>query len=207
MMKKITVSKSLPRNFSVIAAVAWNGVIGSSTTNAMPWHLPADLKHFKRRTTGQTIIMGSTTFRSLPRSTALPNRRNVVISRESFNFPAQALAKFSGAAACYPTLSAALLSEPGTPIVIGGGRIYEEALRWHPMKLIITLLDIQPPGDVKFPIEGWRFDTHVLSHRLDSSGQFLVYNRTFASDWQEENGIRFCFTEFLAEEACASRLS
>ena len=61
---------------SIIAAVADNLVIGKS--NRLPWHMPADLKHFKQLTTGSAIIMGKRTFESLPNG-PLPNRKNIVI--------------------------------------------------------------------------------------------------------------------------------
>ena len=62
---------------SIIAAVADNYAIGKS--GKLPWHLPADLKHFKDLTTGHTILMGKRTFESLPNG-PLPNRKNVVLS-------------------------------------------------------------------------------------------------------------------------------
>ena len=65
---------------TVIAAVAKNRAIGYK--NKLIYWLPNDLKRFKQLTTGHTIIMGSNTFRSLPKG-ALPNRRNVVLSRRS----------------------------------------------------------------------------------------------------------------------------
>ena len=63
---------------ALIAAVAQNGAIGNG--NKLIYWLPNDLKRFKQLTTGHTIIMGSNTFRSLPKG-ALPNRRNIVLSR------------------------------------------------------------------------------------------------------------------------------
>jgi len=63
--------------FSAIVATDKNRLIGKN--NALPWHLPADLIHFKKITTGNTIIMGRKTFESLPNG-ALPNRRNIVLS-------------------------------------------------------------------------------------------------------------------------------
>ena len=64
---------------SVIVACTENNVIGNA--NDMPWHLPADLKHFKSLTTGKAIIMGRKTFESIGRP--LPKRRNLVISRNT----------------------------------------------------------------------------------------------------------------------------
>lgn len=62
---------------SIIAAVADNYAIGKN--NALPWHLPADMKHFKNLTTGHAVVMGRKTFESLPNG-PLPNRKNIVLS-------------------------------------------------------------------------------------------------------------------------------
>jgi len=62
---------------SIIAAVADNYAIGKS--NNLPWHLPADLKHFRQLTTGHAVIMGKRTFESLPNG-PLPNRKNIVLT-------------------------------------------------------------------------------------------------------------------------------
>lgn len=64
---------------SMIAAMAENRVIGDADNN-MPWHLPADLQHFKRVTMGKPIIMGRKTFESIGRP--LPGRQNIIISRD-----------------------------------------------------------------------------------------------------------------------------
>lgn len=62
---------------SIIAAVADNYAIGKA--NNLPWHLPADLKHFRQLTTGHAIVMGKRTFESLPNG-PLPNRKNIVLT-------------------------------------------------------------------------------------------------------------------------------
>jgi dihydrofolate reductase len=62
---------------SIIAAVADNYAIGKS--NNLPWHLPADLKHFRLLTTGHAVVMGKRTFESLPKG-PLPNRKNIVLT-------------------------------------------------------------------------------------------------------------------------------
>lgn len=62
---------------SIIAAVADNYAIGKS--NNLPWHLPADLKHFRELTTGHAVVMGKRTFESLPKG-PLPNRKNIVLT-------------------------------------------------------------------------------------------------------------------------------
>jgi dihydrofolate reductase len=62
---------------SIIAAVADNYAIGKS--NNLPWHLPADLNHFRQLTTGHAVVMGKRTFESLPKG-PLPNRKNIVLT-------------------------------------------------------------------------------------------------------------------------------
>ena len=84
---KVMTQKKLTQNskmISVIAAVAANRAIGLE--NKLLYWLPNDLKRFKALTTGHTIIMGRRTFESLPKG-ALPNRRNIVISRTQTSFP------------------------------------------------------------------------------------------------------------------------
>jgi dihydrofolate reductase len=66
------------KKFSMILAVADNGVIGKD--NKIPWNLPEELKRFKEITTGNVVVMGSKTFKSIGR--ALPNRQNIVLTRE-----------------------------------------------------------------------------------------------------------------------------
>src|SRR5437870_10902223 len=68
-----------PARLAVIAAVARNGVIGAA--NAMPWHIPGDLRHFRALTTGHRVVMGRRTWQSLGRP--LPKRENVIVSRDS----------------------------------------------------------------------------------------------------------------------------
>ena len=62
---------------SIVAAVGDNLAIGKS--NNLPWHLPADLKHFKQLTTGHAVVMGKRTFESLPNG-PLPNRKNIILT-------------------------------------------------------------------------------------------------------------------------------
>lgn len=181
------------RNFSLIAAVALNGVIGDSKTNSIPWKLSADLKHFKKYTLGKTVVMGSTTFKSLKKP--LPNRRNVVLTRQAFCFPDQRV-KFPGADAFYHSLTAAHFCEKGELIVIGGAHVYREALQWQPHELCITIVGLEPEGDVYFPIQGREFNSPFVNLQLDYSGNPILYNRTSDSGWLEDNGISFKFVTF-----------
>src|SRR3954463_14227760 len=110
-------SEASPKIY-LVAAVASNGVIGKD--GHLPWHLPEDLKHFKRLTLGHPIIMGRRTWESLPG--ALPGRENIVVSRnDAFEASGAAGAKaLEAAIACCPGESVAF--------VIGGTSLFAEAL-------------------------------------------------------------------------------
>ena len=125
---------------SLIVAKTKNNVIGFE--NKMPWHLPADLKHFKTITLGKPIIMGRKTFDSIGR--ALPGRRNIIISRQE-NLKIKDCDVFSSLDAAF----AALQSE-NEIIVIGGAAIYKQALI-HANCIYMTVIETELEGDVFFP--------------------------------------------------------
>jgi dihydrofolate reductase len=126
--------------FALVAAVASNGVIGAG--NALPWRLPADLRHFRALTTGHTVVMGRKTWESLPH--ALPARQNIVVTRQS--------AYRAEGARVVATLEAALAAATFPPPVfcIGGGEIYREAL---PLADAVYVTDVEHAfdGDTTFP--------------------------------------------------------
>ena len=103
---------------SIIVAINKNRGIGFE--NKLLYWLPNDLKRFKALTTGHTIIMGRKTFESLPKG-ALPNRRNIVLSRSCHEFPG---------AECFHSLQDALhqCKEEEEVYIIGGASLYAEAL-------------------------------------------------------------------------------
>ena len=175
------------KNFNVIAAVAMNGVIGSSTSNAMPWHLPADLRHFKETTKGSTVVMGSKTFASIGK--ILPNRKNVVITR-SFDL-ARKMLDVDRVHETYVDFESALKCEHDGFFAIGGGRIYREAFSFQPVQLFITIVATDAEGDVVFPIAGREF-VHDSVKIGDS-----LYECAERSDWMSENGHSFQFTKFV----------
>ena len=98
----------------ILVAVSPEGIIEKN--NTIPWHYSADLKRFKRLTTGKTIIMGRKTWESLPVK-PLPNRRNIVISRSSLEN-----------VDCFQSIDEALETCEGDIWFIGGAGIYEEAM-------------------------------------------------------------------------------
>lgn len=131
------------KHIAIIAAVARNGAIGLN--NKLLYWLPNDLKRFKALTTGNTIIMGRRTFESLPKG-ALPNRRNIVLSRTAEH------GAFPGAE-CFRTLSDALdscSSDEGI-FIIGGEMLYRASIGVAD-KLYITEIDDEPKeADAFFP--------------------------------------------------------
>ncbi|MCF7804998.1 MAG: dihydrofolate reductase [Candidatus Marinimicrobia bacterium] len=126
---------------SIIAAMSDNGVIGKG--NDLPWHLPADLKFFKKTTMGKPIIMGRKTFESMGKK-PLPGRKNIVVTRQQdYEAP--------GATVVH-SLDAAL-DEAGDAdeIMVGGGSsIYEEALP-QTDRMYLTLIHEHFEGDTRFP--------------------------------------------------------
>ena len=126
---------------SIIVAVAENRAIGFE--NKLIYWLPNDLKRFKELTTGNTIIMGRRTFESLPKG-ALPNRRNIVLSRhgKTEDFPGTDL---------YPTLDAALASCEGDVYIIGGASVYAEALPQADRLCLTHIYDTPAQADTFLP--------------------------------------------------------
>ncbi len=126
----------------IIVAITDNFVIGSD--GVMPWHLPADLAHFKKITSGNTIVMGRRTWDSIGR--ALPNRKNVVVTRQ-VNFIAE------GATVVRSIDDVQTIDTVGTVFVIGGGELYKIVLETT-SRLHITRIHATIEGDTFFP----RFD-------------------------------------------------
>jgi dihydrofolate reductase len=118
-------------DLELVVAVSQNDVIGRA--NALPWHLPADLKHFRALTLGKAVLMGRRTYQSIGR--ALPGRTNIVMTRADFN-PTDCVAVTSLEAARQAAGAAVLM-------VIGGAEVYRLALpfvrRIH-LTLVHTLI-------------------------------------------------------------------
>jgi dihydrofolate reductase len=127
----------------IIAAVAQNGVIGKA--NALPWHLPEDMAHFKALTTGHAVIMGRKTWESLPpKFRPLPNRRNIVLTRDpAYVAPGATVVTSLEEAIKFGAGEAALF-------VIGGAELYAHTLP-HAQRLELTEIDAAFEGDAHFP--------------------------------------------------------
>ena len=156
---------------NLIYARAANGVIGKD--NAMPWHLPEDLAHFKRHTQGWPVIMGRKTWESLPaRRRPLPGRLNIVLTRDAAT--AERLqAEGALALAGLPEAMAHCAALPVPPAelwVMGGAQIYAQALPLA-QRVIVTEIAQDFAGDAHAPALGseWREtarESHVAASGL-----------------------------------------
>jgi dihydrofolate reductase len=159
---------------SIIAAQDINGTIGKD--GQLPWHLPSDLKHFKHTTSGSVVIMGRKCFESIGK--ALPNRKNIVITRnEDFKAPDCYIAHSLEHAF---EVAEGLLEEfyiSKEVFVIGGGEIYKEALPYA-STVYLTLVWANIMGDhlVKMP-DLSEFVGVVSSHKSPDDDN--IYDHAF----------------------------
>lgn len=156
---------------SIIAAVARNRAIGFE--NKLIYWLPNDLKRFKQLTTGHTIIMGRNTFLSLPKG-ALPNRRNIVLSRTKRELPG---------CETYPSLEEALhhCNAEEDIYIIGGASVYRQAMKLADRLCLTEVDDTPAQADTFFPDysdwhEQWRED-HDADERHAHAYSFVDYVR------------------------------
>jgi dihydrofolate reductase len=150
---------------TVIAAVARNGVIGRD--NALPWHLPADLRHFRALTMGHAVVMGRKTWESLPdKFRPLPGRHNIVVTRNSGYAAA-------GATVVTSLADAVAAASGSDAFVIGGAELYRAALA-QADRLELTEIARDYEGDTYFPARDpaqWR-ETARDAQRDDSGLDF-----------------------------------
>nr|WP_297472551.1 dihydrofolate reductase [Ferrovum sp.] len=159
----------LPRLSLVVAHTVPGRVIGNQGT--MPWHLPADLTHFRAVTLGHPVLMGRRTQESIGRP--LPGRLNLVISRNPDYQPKGCLV--------YPTLEALWANLPSVPevFVIGGGTLYE-ALLPRATRVYVTRIHADLTGDTFFPAldpAQWR-EIDLRHHQADERN---AYDLTFVT--------------------------
>ena len=157
---------------SIVVAMDDNRLIGSK--NQLPWHLPADLAYFKKLTTGKSILMGRKTYDSIGRP--LPNRRNIVITRNAnISIPGcEVVSSIDHALE--------LTKDDREVMVIGGASLCEQILP-KINRLYITKIDGEFEGDVFFPKYDdfdW-FEVSCESHPKDNSNaysyKFIVLDR------------------------------
>jgi dihydrofolate reductase len=139
---------------SLIVAMAANHVIGHD--NRLPWHLPADLKHFRATTLGKPVLMGRRTWESIGRP--LPGRTNIVITRNADYAAAGCVVVHS----LDEALSAA--GDAGEVMVIGGAELYRQALP-QADTIYLTLVHGRFEGQTRFP--DWQPDDWREIERID----------------------------------------
>lgn len=155
---------------SIIAAVARNRAIGRD--NKLLYWLPNDLRRFKNLTTGHTIIMGRRTFESLPKG-ALPNRRNIVLSRSQREFPG---------CDCYASLKEALdhCGKDEDIYIIGGASVYKQAMPLADRLCLTEIDDTPTEADVFFPpYDEWE----------------LVWREEHTAD--EKHAFNYAFSDYM----------
>lgn len=125
---------------SAVVAISLNHAIGKN--NELLWHLPADLKHFKQITTGHTIIMGRKTYDSIGK--ALPNRRNIIITRKTdLQIPGVEVTNSIEEAL-------ELCAQEREVFIIGGAEIYKSALA-RTNRIYLTTVQATYDADAYFP--------------------------------------------------------
>lgn len=152
-----------------IVAVSQSWGIGKD--GHLLFRISADLQRFKALTTGHTVIMGRKTLESLPGGRGLPNRRNLVLTRQKRFIPDRAEAVHS--------LEELLALAGSDAFVIGGQAVYEQLLP-HCTRVYVTKVLSEAPADAFFP-------------NLDNAPHWRIVT---ASEIQEENGLKFQYVEY-----------
>ena len=137
-------------DLAVIVAAAENGVIGRN--NELPWHLPEDLRYFKRVTMGKPIVMGRKTFESIGR--ALPGRTNIVVTRQPDYIAEGVKVVASLDEALDLAEGIALIDGASELMVIGGAEIYKAALA-RAKRIYLTEVHADVEGDAWLPEIDW----------------------------------------------------
>lgn len=157
---------------TIIVAKATNNAIGKN--GELPWHLPSDLRHFKKTTSGHHVIIGRKTFTSLGKP--LPGRTHIVVTRDrdflvpDGHFVAHSLEE---------ALGIGRSRDLSTIFILGGAKIYEEALP-HAHEMIITEIEASPDADTFFPEfnrDEWELVDKVVVKKDDKN----PYNHAFVT--------------------------
>jgi dihydrofolate reductase len=150
---------------SMIACMARNRVIGKD--NQMPWHLPEDLKFFKRTTLGYPVVMGRSTYESIGQ--ALPGRENIILTRDR---------RFT-ADQCRVVHSVEdVLQLKKDLFIIGGAATYEQFMPYAD-RLYITIIDQDFEGDTFFPYidpEEWQLVEQVPGSKNEKNPYDYTFN-------------------------------
>lgn len=158
---------------SIIVAMAKNRVIGRD--NDMPWHLPADLQHFKKTTLDKPIIMGRKTYESIGRP--LPKRHNIIISRNA-DYSVEGCDVVGSLEEAIK-----IAGDVDELFIIGGGFLYEQTID-KADRLYLTFIDLDVEGDTLFP----EYE-HLALRKIASEHH----------QKDEKNPYDYEFTEFIVE--------
>lgn len=157
---------------TIIAAIGLNSELGKD--NDLIWHLPADLRRFKKVTSGNTIIMGRNTFESIGKP--LPNRRSIIITRNI-------LYKKEGCEVVHSLEDAIkLVKDQKNAFIIGGAQIYKEAIE----KKLVDQLDITKVHQ--------NFDADVFFPTIDMASWKEMSKETFLPD--DKNQYTYSFLSY-----------
>jgi dihydrofolate reductase len=151
---------------AIVVAVANHGVIG--VKNALPWHLPEDLAHFKATTLGHCLIMGRKTFESIGRP--LPKRRTIVVSHNAH----LAIPGVATVTSLRAAIDHAVASGESKIFIVGGAQIYEQGLAFA-NEVVLTRVALTVEGDAFFaPLlpEEWE----LLERTEHMSGAGIAYS-------------------------------
>lgn len=161
---------------SFIVAVAENDAIGRN--NVLPWHLPEDLKFFKRTTLGKPVLMGRKTYESLGKP--LPGRLNIVVSENKELALPEGVLLYSDINAAVERMQQETAEEG---FIIGGGKIFEETMPIADRMYITRVHAAIPDGDVFFPNidhTHWKMvweEKHTADEKHKYSFDFQQYER------------------------------
>jgi dihydrofolate reductase len=152
---------------NIIVAASLNNVIGKD--NKLLWRQSADLKRFKELTTGKTVVMGRKTYDSIGKP--LPNRRNIVITRQDIEIP--------GCEVVHSLEEALKLHDE--IFILGGGEIYQKSIILA-NKIFLTLIQTEIEGDTYFPVLGeeWKEESKeefLKDEKNQFDYQFINYVR------------------------------
>ena len=168
---KKEIAPTQKKTITIIAAISKNNALGKD--NQLIWHIPADLKRFKKVTSGHDVIMGRNTYESLGKP--LPNRTNIIITRNE-NYKAKGcIIVHSLKEAIYDA------SKDENPFILGGAQIYKEAIKIAD-KLDLTLVHHSFEADAFFP-------------KIDSTKWKEVSREDFLAD--EKNTYNYSFVTYL----------
>lgn len=171
----------------IIAAISIDGVIGID--DDIPWRIPEDLKHFKETTMGNMLLVGATTFKTLP-TKAHEGRKFIILNGgKRFKLKENQYFQFSSLDTILDLLNSNCLNFDKV-FVIGGASIYEQLIDYCDAAIITWVNKTYPNGNKKFPID-----------KL-----FTNFDEYSDQDWQESsNGLLYKITHYNKNDGCPKK--